>query len=189
MNSPFLSIRLGLCLLLCAVAPAFGAVKERVLFTDTFDETSRGERVRNRVVDAPPEGMGYTTDTPHGFLLKNWLIADSEPDKQRRAFWCIPERAGGEVMTYMQQSARSHNSICYARTMIPETAVSYTIEFRQWLNDNDTIGFILGASQPLVMHDGVEFSYQRQLPGTDTTVKDIYYKGALGEGIIEERPG
>ncbi len=163
--------------------------KVKILFEDSFDESSRGVRERNRVVDPEPEGMGYTTDTPYGYRLKKWLIADEEPDKQRRAFWCIPERKNGEVMPYMQQSARSHNSICYARTMVPDHARSYTIEFKQWLNDNDTIGFILGASQPLMDHDGVEFSYQRQLPGTDTTVKDIYYKGVLGEGIIKGEAG
>ncbi len=177
------------CLLSALVIGTHHGTAGQLLFEDTFDLPSRGLRERNRVVDTPPEGMGYTTDTPFGYRLKNWLIADSEPDQQRRAFWCIPQRASGEIKSYMQQAARSHNSICYARTMVPIHATAYTIEFRQWLNDNDTIGFILGASQPELEHDGVEFSYQRQLPGTDTTVEDIYYKGALGEGIIRGEAG
>ena len=181
--------RLALSLSLIMSTSVLAETKERVLFIDSFDESSRGVRERNRVVDPPPEGMGYTTDTPYGFRLKNWLIADEEPDKQRRSFWCIPERDNGEIMPYMQQSARSRNSICYARTMIPDTANSYTIEFRQWLNDNDKISWILGASQPLLDHDGTEIIYERQIPGTDETVKDIYYYGALGEGKIEGRAG
>lgn len=157
---------------------------DRVVFADDFDAASRGERVKNLVTDPAPVGMGYTSDTPFGFRLKNWIIADEEPDKARRGFWCIPERADGTVESYAQQSARSHNSIAYAATSLPSNASHYVIEFRQWCNDNDTIGFILGASKPILTHDGVEFSYQRQLPGTDKSVRDIYYKGALGEGMI-----
>ncbi len=157
---------------------------ERVIFEDDFGEASRGVRVRNLVGDPPPVGMGYRTDTPFGYLLKNWLIADAEPNKQRRAFWVIPEDADGTVESVGKQAGRSHNSVAYARTMVPEAVTDYTVEFRQWCHDNDTIGFVLGAPQPLVFHDGVEFSYQRQLPGTDTTVDDVYYKGVLGEGKI-----
>lgn len=159
--------------------------KQRLLFHDDFGPASRGERVPNLVSEPPPKGMGYRTDTPNGYLLKHWLIADSEPNLQRRAFWCIPENAEGEVEAVGKQAARSHNSVAFARTMIPDQASAYTIEFRQWCLDNDTIGFVLGAPQPAVEHGGSEFSYQRQLPGTDTTVNDIYYRGALGEGKIE----
>ena len=62
---------------------------------------------------------------------------------------------------------------------------NYTIRFRQWCNDNDYIGFVIGASKPTFKHDGVEFGYTRQLPGTDTTVKDAYVEGALGEMKVD----
>lgn len=174
-----------LTLLLISLVHSPAAASDHVLFHDDFGPESRGERVRNRVVDPPPGGMGYKSDTHYGYLLKKWLIADSEPHLQRRALWCIPENLDGEIEDVGKQVARSHNSIAYARNLIPETVSEYTIEFRQWCHDNDTIGFILGASQPVMEHDGVEFSYQRQLPGTDTTVDDAYYRGALGEGRLE----
>jgi hypothetical protein len=168
-----------------ALAPAGAA--ERVVFADDFGPSSRGARERNLVVEPAPVGMGYTTDTPFGFRLRHWIVADEEPDRPRRAFWCIPERADGTVEAYAQQSARSHNSICFAATPLPAGAAHYAVEFRQWCNDNDTIAYILGASRPVLVHDGAEFGYQRQLPGTDTTVEDIHYKGALGEGKIAGR--
>lgn len=172
-------------LLLGLGAPLSGA--EKVIFADDFGAASRGERVRNLVADPEPVGMAYTTDTPYGYRMKQWIVADAEPDKSRRSFWCIPERADGAVETYAQQSARSHDSIAFTGIALPAGATDYAIEFRQWCNDNDTIAFVLGATRPIMAHDGVEFGYQRQLPGTDTTVKDIYYKGALGEGKIENQ--
>ncbi len=174
-------------LLLALIGSALPAVAAdgRVIFADDFGPASRAERVRNLVAEPAPVGMGYTTDTPFGLRLKHWIVADEEPDRPRRAFWCIPERADGTVESYAQQSARSHNSICFAGTPLPADASHYAIEFRQWCNDNDTIAYILGASRPVLRHDGIEFGYQRQLPGTDTTVKDIYHQGALGAGKIE----
>jgi hypothetical protein len=171
--------------LLVAVPAGRSSVPGRVVFADDFGPPSRGTWMKNLVTEPAPHGMSYTTDTPFGFILKHWIVADDEATGPRRAFWCIPERADGKVETYAQQSARTHNSICFAGVPLPADASHYAIEFRQWCNDNDTIAFILGASRPILLHDGVEFGYQRQLPGTDVTVKDIYYKGALGEGKIE----
>lgn len=37
----------------------------------------------------------------------------------------------------------------------------------------------------MLAHDGVEFGYERQLPNTDKTVPDAYYRGALGAGKSE----
>mgnify|MGYP001821891237 CR=1 FL=1 len=74
--------------------------------------------------------------------------------------------------------------MAYARTIIPIGTRRFVIKFKQWCHDYDYIGFVLGASQPLIEHDGVEFGYQRQRPGTDTTVEDIYYRGDFGEGMI-----
>jgi hypothetical protein len=157
----------------------------RAIFFDTFDESSRGPRVRNRVVDAPPAGMGYTTDTPFGYELKNWIIADAEADGPRRSFWCVPETADGKVEAFARQAARSHDSIAFVKTQLPPDAARYAIEFRQWCNDNDYIGFVLGASNPEMKHDGVEFGYERQEPGTDNTVDAVHHRGALGKGKID----
>ena len=76
---------------------------------------------------------------------------------------------------------RSRNSIAYADSILPNDTSRYIIEFRQWCNDNDYIGFIIGATRPILTPDGVEFGYERQLPGTDETVRDAYLQGDLGE--------
>lgn len=155
-----------------------------VHFADDFGPESRGERQRNIVADAPPEGLGYPTETPHGFAPKNWIIADAEPSGPRRSFWCIPESADGKVGQVMQQAGRSRNSIAFARTMIPASLERFSIEFRQRAADNDYIGFVIGATQPRMQHDGFEFGYERQEPGTDRTSDDLYYRGDLGEGCV-----
>ena len=50
------------------------SASERVLFEDDFSISSRGILERNVVVDPPPKGMGYTTDTPYGFRLQKWFV-------------------------------------------------------------------------------------------------------------------
>ena len=177
----------GLALAAGAAGRPAGAAepRETVIFSDDFGEASRGRRERNTVVDPPPAGMGYTTDTPHGYTLKHWTVVDAEPDKPRRSFWCIPETADGKVESFARQAGRSHDSIAFANTPVPAGASRYVLEFRQWLNDNDYVGFVLGASKPALQHDGAEFGYERQLPKTDQTVKDVYHRGDLGAGKIE----
>lgn len=157
----------------------------RTVFADDFGPASRGKLRRNTVRDPQPVGLGYKTDTPHGFELKNWLVADASGADNRRSFWCVPKRADGTVETYAQQAGRSKNSIAYVTTPVPKDIGRYTIEFRQWCNDNDYIGFVVGASVPALKHDGAEFGYTRQLPGTDTTVDDAYLSGDLGEKKID----
>ena len=161
------------------------APSKLVVFADDFGPSSRGERLRNTIGDPEPAGLGFRTDTPFGFTLRNWIIADPHADKLRRGFWCVPERADGSIESHAQQSGRSKNSIAYAKAPVPEGSASYTIRFRQWCNDNDYIGFILGASNPIAEHDGIEFGYSRQLPNTDTTVDDAYLEGALGKELIK----
>lgn len=179
--------RLGLMALVSLLTPFGTGTPPRaleVVFADHFDAGSRGERQRNTVVDAPPAGMGYTTDVPFGFSPKRWIVTDPDAQQARRGFWCIPERANGTVETFMIQAGRSHNSIAYAGVAVPASVTRYIIEFRQWANDNDYIGYIVGASGPAIRHDGAEFGYERQLPGTDTTSRDMFFRGALGTGKI-----
>ena len=158
-----------------------------LIFEETFGPRSRGELKPNLVKEPPPVGMGYTTDVPEGFVLKNWIIADVEADGPRRSFWTIPKREDGTIEEYGEQAGRSRNSIAFAGVAIPSDATHYVIEFRQRANDNDYIGFVLGAPEPIYEHDGVEFGYERQFPGTDDTVRDIYYRGAFGRGRIDGR--
>lgn len=171
-------------LLLSCLGHASAHAGERLIFADEFGVASRGERVRNIIVDPEPIGLGYTTDTPFGFLLRNWIVVDQEAGGSHRGFWVVPERADGTVETYAQQAGRSRNSICFAGTPLPAGATHYDVEFKQWSGDNDPIAFIVGASEPSLEHDGGEFSYMRQIPGTDDTVDDIYYDGAFGKGKI-----
>lgn len=174
----------ALLLIALTTTLAGGPARGQVVFEDGFGSGSRGERARNTVVDPPPAGMGYRTDAPEGFSLRRWVVADAEADGPRRSFWCIPRRADGRVETYAQQAGRSHHSIAFAATPVPPDALRYEVELRQWASDNDYIGFVLGASAPRVEHDGVEIGYERQIPGTDRTVPDIYYRGALGTGLV-----
>lgn len=118
-------------------------------------------------------------------MLKKWIISDAWPNDNQRSFWCIPERKGGRVEDFAQQSGRSKNSVAYAGTPLPDDVSHYRIEFRQRCNDNDYIGFIIGASEAHHSHDGAEFGYRRQLPGTDETVEDAYLSGDLGEMKVD----
>lgn len=156
----------------------------RVIFADAFGPESRGERQPNRVIEPPPVGLGYWSNTPFGYTLRHWTIADAEPDGPRRGFWCIPEHRDGVVQDFMRQAGRSHDSIAFAGTPVPADVPRYTVRFRQWAEDNDYIGYIVGASAPVLPHDGVEFGYARQLPGTDETVEDAHVRGALGQRVV-----
>lgn len=159
--------------------------ESRVLFKDEFGEASRGERMRNTVVDPEPEGWGYTTNTPYGYVPKNWILYDPFSDERRRGFWCIPEDYDGNVTAVMRQAGRSGNSTVYARVPVPEGVTRYRVEFRQLVVDNDYIGFIVGAKSPGSPHAGAEFGYERQFPGSDATTNDIYYSGIFGTGVIK----
>ncbi|MEM7384540.1 MAG: Ig-like domain-containing protein [Verrucomicrobiota bacterium] len=157
----------------------------KVVFEDRFDADSRGDRVENRITEPEPVGLGFRSDTPFGFLLKHWIVADPSASNNRCALWCIPEGVDGRVETFARQAGRSRNSIAFAGIPVPEGTEGYTITFRQWVNDNDYIGFIIGASRPEMKHDGIEFGYERQLPGTDETVDDAYLEGALGQRLLK----
>lgn len=109
-----------LCLLASGSLSA-GAVPGKVVFADDSSATSRGPRIKNLVSEPAPHGMGYTTDTPFGFLLKNWIVVDEASTGPRRSFSCIPERADATVESSAQQSARSPNSILFAGVALPSS--------------------------------------------------------------------
>lgn len=177
---------------LCTVILLVGASTVRVLagdqpdeiFADAFGVESRGERVFNLIDRPPPEGLSYATDVPSGYVLKNWIVVDVEPETERRAFWVIPRRTDGWVDDHAEQAGRSRDSIAYAGVPVPTETAHYVVEFLQQANDNDYIGFIVGAPEPVLNHGGFEFGYERQLPGKDWTVPDIYYRAPWGEGRI-----
>ncbi len=155
-----------------------------IVSSNSFDESSRGERMRNGISGPEPLGLGYPTRVPFGCALAKWTIVDANADDARRGFCCIPDAADGTIDSYAVQAGRSRNSIAFVGVPVPASAKRYRIEFRQAAGDNDYIGFVVGASTPAVAHNGIEFGYDRQLPGTDTSVDDAYLRGALGEAVL-----
>ena len=99
-------------------------------------------------------------------------------DDPKKGFWVIPTDAN-----YLQQGGRSHNSVLFCMTPVPEGADHFDITFRQYRSDNDYIGYIIGA-QEMELYPGIEFGYMTQIPGTDSTVNDGYISGAFGEKTV-----
>lgn len=148
-----------------------------VLFVDGFGPESRGE-LRSNVIQLPsPQGLGYAWMVlEQGFDPLNWEMVDElGPDDPKKGFWVIHPDS-----MFLQQAGRSHNSVLFARTPVPEGIVDYDISFRQYRHDNDYIGYIIGAEEPAI-YAGFEFGYMTQVPGTDSTVNDAHISGALGE--------
>jgi hypothetical protein len=83
----------------------------------------------------------------------------------------------------MQQAGRSHNSVLFANTPLPEGTKDFDITFRQKREDNDPIMYLLGANEP-ILNKGFEFGYMTQVPGTDSTTVDAFVSGELGESVI-----
>lgn len=163
------------------------AQKPAAIFADHFDAPeSRGELSENPVIKPPPVGMGYRSKVITGYTLKNWIVAEGNLDDPRISFWCIPVLPDGSVDTAAMQAGRSRDAILYAKTPVPAHVDSYVISFRQHANDNDYIGYIIGASKPVLEHDGLEFGSQRQLPGTDEHTPDLHLQGVLGKAIVPD---
>lgn len=146
---------------------------EEVIFEDNFDtlDSQRSELTKNATFqvydDAPSEGH----------LLKKWIypVPYIEDGDWTQGFWVVLEGK-----THMIQAGRSANSRILANVPVPEDAKKYEIEFKQYAADNDEITYIVGANRKGM---GTSFGYQRQIPGTDTTIAHAYYSGAIGEGV------
>lgn len=68
---------------------------------------------------------------------------------------------------------------------IPKDVDRYIIELKQFKRDNDRIYYFVGADKK--GYDGIEFGYQNQLPGTESSVNDMYLVGQFGSRVyIEE---
>lgn len=67
---------------------------------------------------------------------------------------------------------------------IPNDIDRYKITFKQFKSDTDPIYYVLGADKK--GKNGVEFGFENQLPGTDTTVNDAYLRGVFGDGVFKE---
>lgn len=155
----------------------------RVIFEDSFGTTSRGELVNNIVQLKPPLGMGYRSNHHRGYMPKGWVWAETNAlDHPHRGFWAIAENE--EVLV---QAGRSIPSTVFVGTAVPADATHYVIEFSENRNDNDYIGYIVGASRPVPDHDGTEFGYETQVPLTDRTTPHVYFRGALGNGNVPDR--
>ena len=153
---------------------------ERVLFQDSFDTDSQGEYVENVLQLPPPEGLGFTGHVlPGGHVPLNWTHSDElDLRDPKKGLWVIPPDSG-----YMEQGGRSHNSVLFAKTPIPEDVESIDISFRQYRADNDPVMFVFGATEP-VWDQGWEFGYMTQVPDTDSTTTDAYVSGIAGDTII-----
>lgn len=154
-----------------------------VVFADDFGPASRGELVDNIVQLKPPLGMGYSSKHHRGYKPLKWIW--SEPNglsHPQKGFWVIAEKE--DVLI---QAGRSIPSAVFAGQAVPTGTTHYDIEFAEFRNDNDYIGYIVGASAPEFAHDGVEFGYETQIPLTDQTTPNLYYRGALGAGVLADR--
>ena len=153
----------------------------KVLFTDQFGSSSQGELRENVVQLSPPEGLGFTWKVlPAGYDPVNWTLVDElETDDPKKGFWVIPPDS-----FFLQQGGRSHNSVLFCNVPVPENITDYDIRFRQYREDNDYIGFLVGADS-LTLYGGFEFGYMTQVPGTDSTTSDAFISGALGEHRVE----
>ena len=153
---------------------------ESVLFQDSFGTDSQGEYVENVLHLPPPEGLGFTGHVlPGGHVPLNWTHTDElDLSDPKKGFWVIPPDSG-----YMEQGGRSHNSVLFAKTPIPEDVESLDISFMQYRSDNDPIMFVFGATEP-AWDQGWEFGYMTQVPDTDSTTTDAYVSGISGDTIV-----
>lgn len=152
-----------------------------VLFSDSFDISSQGGYQENVVHLPPPKGLGFIWKVLEGgYLPVNWILSDEyQPDDPLKGFWVIPPDKG-----YMEQGGRSVNSVLFAKTPIPEEAENFVISFKQYRGDNDPITYVLGAEEPDLAR-GFEFGYETQVPGTDSTTRNAFVFGALGDKVME----
>jgi hypothetical protein len=176
-------IRFRQCLvILVFLLSACGRQGTILLTEDGFGEQSRG-RLRDNIVQLPPpRGLGFQWNVlESGYEPLHWEMFDeSGPADPKRGFWVIHPDSG-----YLQQAGRSRNSILFCNTAVPDHISAYDINFSQFRGDNDYIGYILGAPGPS-LYPGIEFGYMTQVPGTDSTTKDAFVKGALGEFRVPE---
>ncbi len=161
-------------------SPAKGP-SPKLLFEDHFDQQSCGAYRENIIQLPPPAGLGFTWKvTAGGFDPVNWVFSDElENDNPKKGFWVIPPDSG-----YLEQAGRSHNSVLFANTPIPEDCKHYLISFKQYRNDNDPILYVIGARQPN-WNQGMEFGYMTQEPGTDSTTNHAFTLGIVGETLVE----
>lgn len=155
--------------------------EKTILFEDSFDEDSQGEFVENVVQLPPPEGLGYKWKVlTGGYLPSNWILADEiEYPLPKKGFWVIPKDS-----SFLEQGGRSHNSVLYAKTPIPEGTTNFDISFIQYRGDNDRIMYVIGAKEPRWDAE-TEFGYMIQVPGTDSTTNDAYVSGILGDTLVQ----
>lgn len=159
---------------------ASGATNARVLFYDDFNSHASYHRVLTKNATT----QEYKDNSlPEGHLLKKWNYSwDYDPvGYWKQAFYVVP--AGKD---YMEQAGRSAGYVdcrITADVNIPAHAQGYTIELKQYKNDNDPLYYVIGADK--TGHDGIEFGYENQIPRTDHTVKDAYLRGTFCEGIFK----
>lgn len=154
-------------------APA-AARRGTVFFFDDFGPASRGDVMRNIL----PESR-YAS----GYRPLRWVQIDEQAwDDPRRGFWIIDSKS--DVLV---QAGRSEPSWLFTGKPLPASAVNYDVEFLQSRADSAGISFILGASRPDARHDGIEFGYEARVPDSTRATTNLYYRGALGQGVIVDQ--
>ncbi|HCX22708.1 MAG: hypothetical protein CMB80_21095 [Flammeovirgaceae bacterium] len=150
-----------------------------IIFQDDFN--SKGSYNDELIQNATTKEYGENA-LANGHLLKNWNYSwDYSYDGDwKQAFYVVPE--GKDYMEQAGRSAHFGNYRIIANTPIPVTTKHYTVEFRQWKNDNDPVFFLLGSDA--YGDGGIRFGYENQPPGTDQTVDTVYTRGALGSHKI-----
>jgi hypothetical protein len=157
------------------------APEGEVIFFDDFNTRASYESTLTRNAT----NKEYTNNSlREGHRLTKWNYSwdYSYEGSWRQAFYVVPEGK-----TYMEQAGRSakdQDNRITARALIPDTAVGYVVELRQYKNDNDPLYYLIGCDPN--GHHGIEFGYENQIPTTDKTVKDMYLRGTFGDGVFIE---
>ena len=154
-------------------APA-AARRGTVFFSDDFGPASRGDLMRNILPDSH-----YAS----GYRPLKWVQIDENPwDDPRRGFWIIDSK-----LDVLVQAGRSEPSWLFIGEPLPRRAANYDIEFLQSRSGHAPISFIFGASRPDARHDGIEFSYETRVPDSTRATTNLYYRGALGQGVVVDQ--
>lgn len=154
-------------------APVAGR-RGAIFFSDDFGPASRGDLMRNILPDSL-YGSGYRPI--------RWVQMDENAwDDSRRGFWMIDSES--DVLV---QAGRSEPSWLFIGKPLPPNAVNYDVDFLQSRSGPAPISFILGASRPEPRHDGIELSYETRVPDSSRATTNLYYRGALGQGVIVDQ--
>lgn len=171
------ALRLALALTVTSALVA----SERVIFFDDFNTPASYHEALTPNATAQEYGDNALAA---GHLLKKWRYSWTyeAAGNWEQAFYVVAP--GETVMTQAGRSACRRNQYrILADAPIPESAVAYTITFRQMKWDNDPLFYYLGAND--TGWSETRFGFENQLPDSDKSVPDMYLRGLFGDGVIK----